>query len=184
MKRVSRYLKMRVLGAIEFAPGASIVERIRHVSEQTFVDEDGARFEFTWRTIQTWYSRYKKDGTTSVVGKVRSDKGHTRKVEPEQLLEAIEPVRGSFRGPANIAAIYRACIDNNLLAARARRAQHLPPDRQSARAAQARCRHREQATPGLREGPRQPALAGRHHVWSTRAGGRGQGAVQADRLPR
>lgn len=57
MKRVSPYLKMRVLGAIEYAPGASIVARIRHVAEQPFTDENGARFQFTWRTIQTWYSR-------------------------------------------------------------------------------------------------------------------------------
>jgi hypothetical protein len=30
MKRVSSYLKMRVLGAIESAPGSTIVARIRH----------------------------------------------------------------------------------------------------------------------------------------------------------
>ena len=65
MKRVSPYLKMRVLGAIEYAPGASIVARIRHVAEASFTDEDGRRFQFTWRTIQTWYSRYKKDGITN-----------------------------------------------------------------------------------------------------------------------
>ena len=115
MKRLSPYLKMRVLGAIEFAPGASIVARIRHVSEQSFEDEDGLRFRFTWRTIQTWYSRYKKDGVTSMRGKSRSDKGKTRKVEPEELLEAIEQVRGSFRGPLNVTAIYRKCIEQNLL---------------------------------------------------------------------
>ena len=34
MRRVSSYLKMRVLGAIESAPGSSIVSRIKHVSEQ------------------------------------------------------------------------------------------------------------------------------------------------------
>ena len=88
MKRVSSYLKMRVLGAIEFAPGCTIVERIRHVSEQAFVDENGARFQFTWRTIQTWYYRYKNHGITGVLTK-RTDKGQTRKVTPEELLEAI-----------------------------------------------------------------------------------------------
>jgi hypothetical protein len=71
MKRVSSYLKMRVLGAIESAPGNSIVARIRHVSGQVFLDEDGQRFQFTWRTIQSWYSRYKKDGTTTVLPKPR-----------------------------------------------------------------------------------------------------------------
>jgi len=115
MQRVSSYLKMRVLGAIESAPGATTVARIRHVSEQAFLDEDGRRFQFTWRTIQTWYSRYKKDGTTSVIGKPRSDKGKTRKMSPEELLEAIEQVRAGFRGPHNVTSIYRACIEKGLL---------------------------------------------------------------------
>lgn len=60
MKRVSPYLKMRVLGAIEFAPGATNIARIKHVSTLVFKDEEGVPHQFTWRTIQTWYSRYKK----------------------------------------------------------------------------------------------------------------------------
>ncbi len=115
MKRVSSYLKMRVLGAIESAPGNTNVARIRHVSEQVFLDEDGQRFQFTWRTIQTWYSRYKKDGITTMKPKPRSDKGKTRKTTPEEVLEAIEQVRGSFRGPYNVTAVYRACIERGLL---------------------------------------------------------------------
>jgi transposase InsO family protein len=115
MKRVSSYLKMRVLGAIESAPGPSNVARIRHVSEQVFLDEDGQRFRFTWRTIQTWYSRYKKDGTTTVLPKPRSDQGKTRKVTPEEVLEAIEQVRPSLHGPHNVTAYYRACIERGLL---------------------------------------------------------------------
>ena len=115
MKRVSSYLKMRVLGAVESAPGTTNVERIKHVSEQAFLDEDGRRFRFTWRTIQTWYSRYKKDGTTSVLSKPRSDKGKTRKMTPEEVLEAIEAVRGHFHGPYNVTAFYRACIEHGLL---------------------------------------------------------------------
>ena len=95
MKRVSPYLKMRVLGAIEFAPGATIAERIRNVSAMVFEDEAGERFAFTWRTIQTWYSRYKKDGITTMKPKPRSDRGRTRKVEPERLQEAIEQARAS-----------------------------------------------------------------------------------------
>jgi transposase InsO family protein len=115
MQRVSSYLKMRVLGAIESAPGSTVVARIRHVSEQPFVDEDGRRFQFTWRTIQTWYSRYKKDGTTTVLPRPRSDKGKTRKMTPEEVLEAIEQVRGNFHGAHNVTAFYRACIEKGLL---------------------------------------------------------------------
>jgi putative transposase len=114
MKRVSPYLKMRVLGAIEGAMGETVIARIHAVSKQTFAD-DGVQFQFTWRTIQTWYSRYKKDGVTSMKPRPRSDKGHARKVEPELLLEAIEQVRGGFRGTPNMTAIYRACIERNLL---------------------------------------------------------------------
>lgn len=116
MKRLSPYLKMRVLGAIEFAPGNSIIACIRHVSEQTFNDEDGVPLRFTWRTIQTWYSRYKKDGITSMKPKPRSDRGSLRKVEPERVEEAIERVLPSFhQKPTNIAVVYRACIEQGLL---------------------------------------------------------------------
>ncbi len=116
MKRVSPYLKMRVLGAIEFAPGHSIAERIRHVSGIVFTDENDQRFQFTWRTIQTWYSRYKKDGITSMHPRTRADKGTTRKVQPEMIAEAIDVVRPQFHGnPKNLTAVYRACIERGVL---------------------------------------------------------------------
>ena len=116
MKRVSPYLKMRVLGAIEFAPGTTNVERIKHVSGIVFTDDNDQRCQFTWRTIQTWYSRYKKDGITTMHPRARSDKGLPRKVQPEMLTEAIDQVRASFRGnPSNTTAVYRACIERGLL---------------------------------------------------------------------
>ncbi len=116
MKRVSPYLKMRVLGAIEFAPGASIVERIKHVSSIVFTDENDQRHQFTWRTIQTWYSRYKKDGVTSMHPRARTDKGLPRKMQPAELAEAIDQVRPQFHGvPRNVSAVYRACIERGLL---------------------------------------------------------------------
>lgn len=116
MKRVSSYLKMRVLGAIEFASGKSTIEKIKNVSKEVFKDENGTVFKFTWRTIQTWHSRYDKDGITTIKSKVRSDKGSTRKVEPERLLEAIEQVLPSFHGCSyNKTEIYRACIERGLL---------------------------------------------------------------------
>jgi transposase InsO family protein len=46
MKRVSPYLKMRVLGAIEFAPGNSIVERIRHTQAGSHFREQEKRLTF------------------------------------------------------------------------------------------------------------------------------------------
>jgi len=117
MKRVSPYLKMRVLGAIEFAPGNTIRARIKHVASTDFLDEYGQRRQFTWRTIQTWYSRYKKDGITTMKPKPRADKGHPRKVDPEQLQEAIEQVLPSFRDAKRptVTAVYRECIERGLL---------------------------------------------------------------------
>lgn len=116
MKRVSPYLKMRVLGAIEFAEGNTIKDRIKNVAAMVFADEEGQKHQFTWRTIQTWYSRYKKDGITTVKPRPRSDKGHLRKVEPEKLLEAIEQVLPSFhKKTINRMAIYRACIERGLI---------------------------------------------------------------------
>ena len=116
MKRISPYLKMRVLGAIEFAPGNSCIERIKHVSSIVFTEDDDQRYQFTWRTIQTWYSRYKKDGITTMHPRARSDKGLPRKVEPALLAEAIDQVRPHFRGRLNVSAVYRACIERGLLA--------------------------------------------------------------------
>ena len=116
MKRVTPYLKMRVLGAIEFAPGRTIVARIKHTSGIVFADDNDQRHQFTWRTIQTWYSRYQKDGITSMHPRARSDKGLTRKVQPEQLAEVIDQVRPQFHGnPGNVTALYRACIERGLL---------------------------------------------------------------------
>jgi transposase InsO family protein len=107
---------MRVLSAIEFAPGPSIRERIKHVSTLVFTDENDQRFSFTWRTIQSWYSRYKKDGVTTMHPRTRSDKGLPRKVAPELLGEAIDQVRAQFHGaPTNVTAVYRACLERGLL---------------------------------------------------------------------
>ena len=80
MKNPTPYLKMRVLGAIDMAEGNTIQARIKAVSQMTFTDEEGHPRQFTWRTIQTWYSRYQKHGVTVMENKPRSDKGKTRKV--------------------------------------------------------------------------------------------------------
>ena len=58
MKRVTEYLKIRVLAAIDFAIGRNIRDRIKQVSKMVFTDEEGNGRTFTWRTIETWYGRY------------------------------------------------------------------------------------------------------------------------------
>jgi transposase InsO family protein len=116
MHNPTEYLKMRVLGAIDMAEGATLRDRIRAVSEMTFVDEDGLPRSFTWRTIETWLMRYNKHGLTALVNRPRSDKDKPRKVTPEQLKEAIDAVLPRFHGRRQIkTAIYRACIEEGLL---------------------------------------------------------------------
>ncbi len=122
MKRPSIYLKMKVLGAIDVAPGRTRDERVRNVAEMIFLDEKGNQCQFTWRTIQTWHYRYKNHGVTSMDTSPRSDKGKPRKVTPEEVLEAINQALPHFRQQnkgevvkPNKTAIYRFCIEKGLL---------------------------------------------------------------------
>lgn len=116
MKRPSSYLKMKVLGAVENGRGKTKQERIKNTAKLTFTDEDGNDRNFTWRTISTWYYRYKNYGLTGVTRGSRADKGKTRKVSPEELLEAINQVLPEFReNKYNKSAIYKACIEKGIL---------------------------------------------------------------------
>lgn len=105
---------MRVLGALEQAPGDSLMAQYKSVAQMIFKDEDGQPNQFTWRTIQTWWYYYRRHGVTAAP--VRADKGELRKVAPEDILAAIEKVLPTFRSASiNIAAIYRACIEQGHL---------------------------------------------------------------------
>ena len=118
MKLPSVYLKMRVLGAIDSAPGRTRHERIRNVAAMAFLDEEGNSREFTWRTIQTWYYRYKNHGITSMTSRSRKDRGQARKATPEELLEAIHAAKPHFHSQrTNKRALYRFCIETGLLQA-------------------------------------------------------------------
>jgi putative transposase len=118
MKQPSVYLKMRVLGAVDTALGRTRHERIHNVAAMTFLDEDGNPRQFTWRTIQTWYYRYKNHGITGVTCQPRKDKGTVRKATPEELLEAINAAKPHFHGQRyNKRALYRFCIEKGLLQA-------------------------------------------------------------------
>jgi len=97
MKRVSIYLKLRVLGAVETVEGNTIKSRIQSVAERTFHDEEGLPRVFTSRTIQTWYSLMNKGGVEMLENRPRKDRGSHRKISPEALGEAIEQVLPEFR---------------------------------------------------------------------------------------
>jgi transposase InsO family protein len=116
MKLPSVYLKMRVLGAVDTALGRTRHERIHNVAAMTFLDEESNPRRFTWRTIQTWFYRYKNHGITSMTNQPRKDKGQVRKVTPEELLEALAAARPHFHDQrTNKRALYRFCIEKGLL---------------------------------------------------------------------
>ena len=116
MKQPSVYLKMRVLGAIDTVQGKTRHERIHNVAAMTFLDEEGNSRQFTWRTIQTWFYRYKNHGITGMTHQPRKDKGQARKVTPEELLEAINAAKPHFHNQrTNKRAIYRFCVEKGFL---------------------------------------------------------------------
>jgi len=96
MKQPSVYLKMRVLGAVDTVEGRTRHQRVLNVAAMTFLDEEGNPRQFTWRTIQTWYYRYKNHGITGMTNQPRKDKGQVRKATPEELLEALAAARPHF----------------------------------------------------------------------------------------
>jgi putative transposase len=116
MRNPTPYLKMRVLGAIDMAEGKTIRDRIKAVSQMTFTDEEGHPRQFTWRTIQTWYSRYQKHGVTVMENKPRSDKGKIRKVPLEDVAEAVQKALAKAHGKTpRPSLLYRLCIEEGLL---------------------------------------------------------------------
>jgi len=108
-------LRLRILSAVDYAPGNTIRERIRNVSERTFFDEQtGGEYTFTWRTISTWLYRFKVNGMTAIDNKTRSDKNQTRKVQASELAEAIHeilPTLGKSKNGTFVkSALYRQLI--------------------------------------------------------------------------
>lgn len=112
-------IRLRVLGALDHAVGDSIRARIKQVAEHTFVDHyTQIEYRFTWSTISTWYYRYKKHGITTLENKTRADKNSYRKVQLNQLAEAINEVLPSFRtnktGKIPKVAFYRRLLQLNI----------------------------------------------------------------------
>lgn len=74
-------------------------------------------YRFTWRTISTWLYRYKRHGITTLDNRTRSDKSSTRKVQVNELAEAINDIIGSFStnkvGKTPKMALYRRLLERN-----------------------------------------------------------------------
>lgn len=111
-------IRVRVLSAVDFAPGNSIRARIRAVANRTFTDEQtGCEYQFTWRTISTWLYRFKKEGMTTLDNKTRADKNTYRKVQLNELAEAINEILPSMsRNKSGIipkSTLYRSLMSQN-----------------------------------------------------------------------
>ncbi len=114
-------IRLHVLSAIDYAPGRSIRARIKHVARTAFTDErTGHQYHFTWRTISTWLYRFKKHGMTSLDNRTRIDKGSSRKVQTNELAEAISEVLPSMRrnkvGTIPKSTLYRQLIEKGFFA--------------------------------------------------------------------
>ena len=112
------HIRMCVLSAIDHAPGATIRDRIKHVSQQSFTDPETAiTYTFTWRTISTWLYRFKLHGVTSIDLKTRADKNHYRKIELAELAEAINDILPTLSfnktGVIPKSVIYRQLLSRN-----------------------------------------------------------------------
>jgi putative transposase len=117
-KNPSFELRLRVLSAIDYAPGDTIVARIKSVSKRTFSDtQTNATYQFTWRTISTWLYRFKKNGMTTLDNKTRADKNTYRKVQLNELAEAINEILPSFSknkvGTIPKLTLYRQLLNKN-----------------------------------------------------------------------
>lgn len=114
-------LRLRVLNAVHDAPGNTMRERIKCVADKTFTDGwSGHHYRFTWRTISTWLYRHRKNVVTTLENKTRSDKDATRKVQVNQLAEAIHEVLPSLAHnkvsviPKSV--LYRVLLQRSLFA--------------------------------------------------------------------
>lgn len=117
----SAELRLVVLNSINYATGHTIQERIRSASQQTYLDPiTGLEHRFTPRTISTWFYRHKSKGITSLQTKTRSDKNKYRKIQPNELAEAIREVMPFINknkvGRSLKSAIYRTLQEKNLIA--------------------------------------------------------------------
>ncbi len=118
MKKPSVELRLRVLSAVDYAPGNSIRARIKHVASRTFVDtQTECEYQFTWRTISTWIYRFKKRGITAIDNKTRADKNSYRKVHLNELAEAINDIIPTLSknkgGTLPKMALYRQLLTKN-----------------------------------------------------------------------
>ena len=93
VNRAPLEIRLQVLSAVDYAPGDNIRQRIKSVALRIFTDtRSNINYQFTWRTISTWLYRFKKHGVTTLDNKTRKDKNCYRKIQPNELAEAINEI--------------------------------------------------------------------------------------------
>lgn len=112
-------LRLRVLNAVNDAPGNTLRQRIKFVAAKRFTDvATGTHHQFTWRTISTWLYRHKISGITTLENKTRSDKNAYRKVQVNQLAEALHEVQPTLSvnksGIMPKSVLYRVLLQRGL----------------------------------------------------------------------
>lgn len=113
-------LRLSILSAVEYAQGRSIRERIKNTAKRIFIEHNTQQqYQFTWRTISTWLYRYKTNGVISMDNKTRSDKNTFRKIQPNELAEAIKEVLPTLRRNKTNkfvkSTLYRQLLSKNLI---------------------------------------------------------------------
>lgn len=119
-KKPSLELRLQILCAIDYAPGTTIRARIQAVAKAPFTDPiTGLVHHFTWRTISTWLYRFKKDGVTTLENKTRADKHARRKVQANELAEALHEIVPTLAlnkvGRIPKSVLYRLLLERGLL---------------------------------------------------------------------
>ena len=73
-------LRLRVLNAVNDAPGNTMRQRIKFVADKRFSDvASGTQHQFTWRTISTWLYRHKVHGIEHHLGVIGFTTGSSKK---------------------------------------------------------------------------------------------------------
>ncbi|MEE4297865.1 MAG: helix-turn-helix domain-containing protein [Pseudomonadales bacterium] len=76
-----------VLGAVlsQDLKRGELRARLRQLAGQIWSDGGGAMRVVSWRTLETWYHRYRRDGFDGLLPRRRSDCGRTKVISAEQV---------------------------------------------------------------------------------------------------
>lgn len=120
-KYPSPELRLAVLCAIDSLPYPARIQRIKALSKLEHKDPvTGNLHTFTWRTIQTWFSRYQKNGIATLESKVPKEKSRHNKVSVEALAEGIQTVLPNIKpnkvGRSLKSAVFRELFKQGIFA--------------------------------------------------------------------